>query len=287
MKSVPAHHQPEIQVAIRMARILAEAGLVHPVADHVGEMDVMDWAAKFVTQQGTYLAPAQLDRAQYSEALKDSVYQTAMHRGWVVREERDTRGQSPGDIDFKQAVATALRIQNIPAHVPRSAAHRALFDATVKELQKRALHYLRVGGIHKDGEISFETDGRFEKLKLYGVSVASCSAGERDKREWMAALESNLGIRVKPGVDHQVMVTIDGEDIACTASEVRVQVFNDLLDNPDEGVSGSSMTFTFTSEGTVTDHFNDDEMLATSSVMYDELVASMQPEAVADDEVPR
>lgn len=201
MKNVPSHHHPEIQVAIRMARILAEADLVHPVADHVGEMDVMDWAAKFVAQHGTYLAPIELDRAQYSAAIKASTYQSAMHQGWVVREERETRGQSPADIEFKQAVAMALHIQEIPGHVPRSASHRALFNAVAKDLQERALHSLRMGGPHKKGEMSFETDGRFEKLKFHGISIASCSAGERGKDQWIAALESNLGLQVDPDAD--------------------------------------------------------------------------------------
>lgn len=267
MKNVPSHHHAEVLIAMRMASILAQAGLVSPATDiAIGELDVIDWAAQFVTEHGVAL-----DVSAGQPMLKEYVLKKAMFQGWMLREVRDTRHEPPADFYFKQQVAAVQEIQKIPAHVPRSCAHQALVDQVVRELQRRALHSLRMGGVHKKGEMSFETDGRFEKLKVHGIPVATCGVGERDTGQWIAALESNLGIQVKPEKAHQVLVEIDGRDVSCGSANVRVQIFNDRL--VDEDDQPRSMLYNFTSEGVITEcQDTEGNLLASTSAMYDEVV---------------
>lgn len=274
MKNVPAQHHTAIQVAIRIARILAEAEIVHPVSDYVGETDVMEWAGKFVAERGEVLAATALDRIEHGEVIAGFAHMKAHNQGWVLREVRETQSDSPADHYFKRQLATAIEIQKTPPHVPRSCARQALVEVVVKELQQRALHSLRVGGIHENGVLSFETDGRFEKLKMHGVTIASCGAGERDKNQWVAALESNLGIQVKPDAHHQVLVEIDGQDVSCSGSNVRVQVFNGRMCDDEDGEC--SILFNFTAEGVITDCLRaDGSLVATDSSMYEDVVEAL------------
>lgn len=263
---------------MRMASILAQAGLVSPATDALGEFEVIDWAAQFVAEHGVAL-----DMPGDQAVLKEYVLQKAMFQGWMLREVRDTRHEPPADFYFKQQVAAVQEIQKIPAHVPRSCAHQALVDQVVRELQQRALHSLRMGGIHKKGEMSFETDGRFEKLKVHGIPVATCGVGERDTGQWIAALESNLGIQVKPATAHQVLVEIDGRDVSCGNSNVRVQVFNDRL--VDEDDRPRSLLFNFTGEGVITDcQDTEGNLLASTCAMYDDVVGGLEKEVTTASE---
>jgi hypothetical protein len=256
---------------MKMASALSAAGLVHPASDETGDLDVVDWAARFVETHGV-CPPSTQEATAHNEMVKASAYATARNRGWVLREERETRGASPADIAFKQQVAAVHEVQKLPPFVPWSFAHKALVNSVTTELQKRALHSLRMGGIHEKGVMSFQTDGPFEKLKMHGVVVASCSAGERDMSQWIAALESNLGIQVKPDASHQVLVVIDGKEITCDSSSVRVQIFNERLD----GDEGRSMLFNFTSEGVITDCLRaDGSLVATDASMYDDVVDAL------------
>jgi len=213
MQNVPYHHYPEVMVAVRIARILAEADLVHGVADHVGEMSAIDWAAEFVKTHGNVFEPSNFGRAQYTEDLKAFVYQKARFDGWVPREVRDTQSEEAADIRFKEKLSAAKEINKLPAGLPRSQSHYALIDSVVEELQRRALFALQNGRPLKAFQISFESDGRFEKILMNGIRIATCSAGERDPKQWIAALQSNLGIQVKPANPHQVLVEINGKEI--------------------------------------------------------------------------
>lgn len=274
MSHIPAAFHPEAYLAMRVARILAEAGLVHPVSDETGECDALEWAQRFHAEQGTPLAPFSLDPARYDQALRAFVYQRAHFEAWIPRELRDTRGIAPADYLFMEQVAAVRNIQSIPATVPRSHAHQALVDAVIKELQRRALHSLRMGGVHEKGVMAFETDGRFEKLLMHGVRIASCDAGERNRDQWIAALESNLGIRVKRSAGHQVLIEIDGQDIACTEASVRVQVFNDRMSDDED--RRASLLFNFTAEGVIHDAVEQDgSLIGTDSTLYEDVLGSL------------
>jgi len=274
MKNVPAQHHTAIQVAVRIARILAEAEIVHPVSDYVGEMDVMEWADNFVAERGEVLATVALDRSEHSEVIAGFAHMKAHNNGWVLREIRETQSESPADHCFKRQLAMALAIQQTPPHVSRSCARQALVEVVVKELQQRALHSLRGGGLHEKGVMSFETDGRIEKLKMHGVLIASCPAGVRDRSEWIAALESNLGIRIEPRAEHQIHLEVDGRDILCSSKNVRVQVFSDRMVDDEDGKR--SVLFNFTPEGVITDCLRaDGSLVATDASMYDDVVEAL------------
>lgn len=281
MNNVPFHHWPSAAVAVRMGRVLAAAGLSHPVSELAADNDIMDWSVEFSRQHGALIAPIAMKESDYEIALKDFIYKKARFNGWLPPEARDQSSDGAADFVFNQNLQAARAVQAIPGYLPVSSANQVLLDEVSKELQHRALELLSRGEGLKAVLYSVHRDGRFHILSAAGIRIASAIPSKGDKPstgDWITALRSNLGLIPNTQLTHQVVVEVGGRQSPATDKEVRISVLNERM-SEDEGVALLSV---FTHEGVVTDLTQGGEVIGSKAEMYDDICAALDAQERLD-----
>jgi len=288
MNEVPFHFWSAVAVAVRIGQVIARTGLCHPASDTAADNDIMDWAAEFAAGHGAFPSSigSPTDRELhkgYVKALENFAVQKAHFDGWIPLELRDTLAHQAMDVELNREIAAVKRIKALPPTLPISSASRALLAKVGRELQYRALRQLEqgvapglLGAATGSAELSAGCDGRFHVLFAHDVPIAHVipelgSTPVID--EWINAVRSGLGVQVDPCSKHQILIEVNGQPVACTSHEVRLEVINQRLSDQ----ADSSLLMVLTEEGVVTDLTRRGEYEATRAQMYDDIAGDLTP----------